>query len=331
MRMSLEPASASSVDSSSTASRPNVVAAMNGDLLRDGRVLADRPTPLHPLGRPLAGDLQRPLPGRRAHRRDRQPAGVEGRQRDLEALALAAEPVLDGHPHLVEPGDAVLDALEPHERVAALDRDAGRVGLDDERADAAASAVVLGHGGHHDDELGDRRRWWSTASPRRAGRPSPSSVGVAVLPIRAGSDPTSGSVSRNARDRALRAAGQEALLLLVGAEHLTGSGTPIDWCADSSAPRLGCTEPASISALAVGGHRQPEAAVLPRDLHPERAERGQRGDVLVGDPGLALDPAAVERRRRPRAARRGTRRRARRRRRSPRGCGWIRSRSKWPR
>jgi hypothetical protein len=28
----------------------------------------------------------------------------------------------------------------------------------------------------------------------------------------------------------------------------TGSGTPIDWCAESSAPSVGCTEPASISA-----------------------------------------------------------------------------------
>ena len=30
---------------------------------------------------------------------------------------------------------------------------------------------------------------------------------------------------------------------------LSGCGTPIDWCADSSAPSDGCTDPTSMSAL----------------------------------------------------------------------------------
>src|SRR5262245_41741071 len=108
-------------------------------------MLADRTAPLHPGRGPLPGDLEAPLARRRTHRRDRQAAGVERGQGDLESLALAAEPVLDRHPYLVEPGDAVLETLQPQERVAVLDRDARRVGLDDERRDAAAAAFVLRH------------------------------------------------------------------------------------------------------------------------------------------------------------------------------------------
>ena len=54
----------------------------------------------------------------------REPPGVERGQRDLQALALAADQVLGRHAHLVEPGHAVLDAAQAHERVAVLDGDA---------------------------------------------------------------------------------------------------------------------------------------------------------------------------------------------------------------
>ena len=77
----------------------------------------------------------------------------------------------------------------------------------------------------------------------------PSSVGVAVLAIRAGSEPTSGSVSRNAEIAPAAQRGRNSCFCSAVPTSLTGSGTPIDWCADSSAPRLGCADPTSISAL----------------------------------------------------------------------------------
>ena len=64
------------------------------DLLRDRVVLADRLAPLDALGGELARDLRRPLRGADADRRQREPPGVERRQRDLEALALLADHVL---------------------------------------------------------------------------------------------------------------------------------------------------------------------------------------------------------------------------------------------
>ena len=48
----------------------------------------------------------------------------------------------------------------------------------------------------------------------------PSAVGVAVVLMRAGSDPTSTSVSANAEIAPWREPRQQALLLLLGAEHL---------------------------------------------------------------------------------------------------------------
>ena len=77
----------------------------------------------------------------------------------------------------------------------------------------------------------------------------PSSVGTAVLPSRAGSEPTSGSVSRNAVTAPFAQRGRNRCFWSSVPNAFTGSGTPIDWCADSSAPMVGWIEPASISAL----------------------------------------------------------------------------------
>src|SRR5581483_12487924 len=57
------------------------------DLLRDGVVLAQRRAPLAALVGPLAHDLQRVLGLADADRGERQAAGVERAERDLQALA----------------------------------------------------------------------------------------------------------------------------------------------------------------------------------------------------------------------------------------------------
>jgi hypothetical protein len=62
--------------------------------------------------------------------------------------------------------------------------------------------------------------------------PEPSSVGVAVDSIRAGSEPTSGSVRRNAETAVLETRGSHSRFCSSEPASLRGSATPIDWCAD---------------------------------------------------------------------------------------------------
>ena len=64
------------------------------------------------------------LPAPTQHGGQREPAGVEGGEGDLEARALGADAVRGRDPDLVEAGDAVLDAAQAHEGVAVLDGDA---------------------------------------------------------------------------------------------------------------------------------------------------------------------------------------------------------------
>ena len=73
-----------------------------GELVRDRLVLAHRPPPLHALGGQAAADLETQLGAADRARRDRQPAGVERGERDLEPLALLADQVLDRHAHVGE-------------------------------------------------------------------------------------------------------------------------------------------------------------------------------------------------------------------------------------
>ncbi len=79
------------------------------DLLGNRLVPPDGLTPLDPLGGPLTGDPQRVFGGAGADRGQRQTAGVEGGQGNLEPLALPAEPVLGRYPYPIEVSDTVLD------------------------------------------------------------------------------------------------------------------------------------------------------------------------------------------------------------------------------
>ncbi len=160
------------------------------DLLGDRLVLADGPAPLDARARPFPGNLDSQLAGRRAAGREREAARVQGGEGDLEALALVPDAAVGRHPDLVKPGYPVLKPAQAHERVALLDGDAVGVSLDHERGDAAAVTLALGHPGHHHQEVSDD----SVGGPQLyAVQHVLGSVGG-----RAGSEPTSGSVSRNA-------------------------------------------------------------------------------------------------------------------------------------
>ena len=65
--------------------------------------------------RPLAGDLRRPLRDADADRRQREAAGVQRRQGDLQALALAPDQVLLRDEDVLEQRHRVLDAAQAHE------------------------------------------------------------------------------------------------------------------------------------------------------------------------------------------------------------------------
>src|SRR5438477_94857 len=63
----------------------------------------------------------------------------------------------------------------------------------------------------------------------------PSSLGVAIVSIAAGSDPTPGSVSANAEMAPFASSGKYFFFCPSDPNILSGCGTPIDWCADKSA------------------------------------------------------------------------------------------------
>ena len=74
----------------------------------------------------------------------------------------------------------------------------------------------------------------------------------------------------------------------------SGSGRPIDWCAESSVAIEECQVPARLRRLVVVDLREAEAAVLLGDLHPERAEVLEALDDVVGDLRVVLDLLRVD-------------------------------------
>ena len=73
-------------------------------------------------------------------------------------------------------------------------------------------------------------------------------MGVAVQRIRAGSLPTSGSVSRKALTSRVATRGRNRAFCCSVPNIRSGSATPIDWCADSSVYSAEFHEPTSSSA-----------------------------------------------------------------------------------
>ena len=223
IRMSLRPSSAMCADISRTASRANAVAAM--------KAIFASTAACSPIGWPpctrsrlhCRDIFKRVLRGRGAHRRERQPSGVQRAQGHLEAVADATDDVLRRDQYLVEAGDAVLDAAQAHERVAVLDGDAGSVGLDDEGGDAAALPFGRGDSRHHHQQLRDDAVRRPELDPvELVGLPAVHGDGGHRQPRRVGADVGLGEQER--ADRPPGAAGQVALLLFLGAGQLQRFG-----------------------------------------------------------------------------------------------------------
>jgi hypothetical protein len=191
----------------------------------------------------------------------------------------------------VEAGDAVLDAAQAHEGVAVLDGDAGRVGLHDERRDAALVALALRDPRHDDQQVGDDA----------VGGPQLHAVEDVVVPVGHGAGAEAGRVGadvglgeQEGADVRARAARQEALLLFLRAEQfqrLRNADRLVrgEQYADRRAGGAGQRERLVVVHL---GQAQP--AVLGVDLHAEGAELLEPVDHLVGDPGVALDDGRVD-------------------------------------
>ena len=77
---------------------------------------------------PLAADLGRPLGRPDADRGQRETAGVQGGEGDLQPLPLAPDQVLLRDEDVLQQRHRVLDPAQAHERVAVLDGDPVGVG-----------------------------------------------------------------------------------------------------------------------------------------------------------------------------------------------------------
>ena len=108
----------------------------------------------------------------------------------------------------------------------------------------------------------------------------PSADGSAVVERRAGSEPTLVSVRAKAlmAPRAMR--GRYFFFSSSDPKSLSGWGTPMDWCAESSAVRLASTLPSSDITFPYSTCEKPEAAVRGGDLHAEGAQPAQAIDHL---------------------------------------------------
>ncbi len=93
----------------------------------------------------------------------------------------------------------------------------------------------------------------------------------------------------------MRASRQETLLLLGGAGELQRFRHTDRLMGRQQRPDAGVHAGDDRQGPVVGDLRQPETAVLLRDLHAETAELGQFTDVFVGYPRVAFDAAAVHR------------------------------------
>ena len=250
--------------------------------------------------------FEAPLAGAGAHGGQRQPPGVQGGQGDLQAWPSRPIRFVGGHADLVEPGHAVLDAAQAHEGVAVLDGDARESASTTNAEMPPLCPSPLGHPRHHDEQVGDH----AVGGPQldaveHVGRSRPRSEPRSCR-SRAGSEPTSGSVSRNALISLRAQRGRNLRFCSAVPNSFSGSARR-----STGAPTAARRAPGwpSRPASAPGCSRRwirPEPAVLLGDLHPEGADLLQPVDDLVGDAGLAFDEQAVDLSRRTPRSRRGT-------------------------
>ena len=201
--------------------------------------------------------------------------------------------------------------------------------VEDEGGDAAAVALGLRHLRHHHDDVGDRA----------VGRPQLAAVEhVAALGRDGrGAEPRGvradvGLGEQEGGDVVARHQRQPLLLLLLGAEADERLGDADRLVGGEQRRERGVPGAGEHERLVVVDLREAEAAVLLGHLHAERAELLEAVDDRLGDPRLALDLERVDLTRRgTRAAAPGTPRPCATAAGSSLGWGWMRSSRRLPR
>ena len=117
----------------------------------------------------------------------------------------------------------------------------------------------------------------------------PSSDGVAVVDMFAGSEPASTSVSANALIAPFARRGKKRRFWSSVPNSVSGCGTPIDWCAEISAVRFPSCDVINLQGADVRHLRQAEPTVLARDLDAERADVAERLHHRLGNLTFAID------------------------------------------
>ena len=98
--------------------------------------------PLNPLARPFPADIEQPFAKADARRWNREPASVQGRERDFQSLAFLGDHVFARHAHVGEFHDAVVERAQSHEVAAIRDFQSGRIDIDNERSDLLALPAI---------------------------------------------------------------------------------------------------------------------------------------------------------------------------------------------
>ena len=266
------------------------------ELLRDRIVLADRPAPLHALGGPAARDLETALP--RGDRRDRQrePAGVQRNERELQPFALAPQHVFLGHTDVGEADHAVVERLQTHEMAAIHDFDAGPVHLDDERGDLLllfAPDHLRRRARHHDQQLS----LGAVGAPQFFAVQDPGITVVARDGARLhrrwiGPDAVFGQ--GECGDRTFGETGEILFLLRLVAEHFERLGNADRLMRGEQCGQRAIDRRNELDRLHVRELRQAEPPVLAGNLDAEGAELPQALNHVLGDFAFPIDAVGVD-------------------------------------
>ena len=268
-----------------------------GDLLLDGAVREDLGAELGAPGGVLHRLLDHLGHGAGEGGAHAEPAAVQDLHGDLEAVADVAEHVLHRDGHVVEVDLGRVGRLDAHLLLRRAARQAAERALHDERGHLVLRGVRLrvgdGRLGEHGEHLGD-------PAVRDPDLGAVEHVVLAVggefgaRPDRAGVAARGGLRQRERRDPLSGGQVRQVLLLLrlvpADEDPLVADGL-VRAAEDADAEVALAHLLADPGVLRVG---QPEAAVLLRHLHPERAHLLHALDHVVGHPLLAVQPQGVD-------------------------------------
>ena len=213
-------------------------------------------------------------------------------ERELQALALAPEEVLLRDADVREADDAVLDRPQAHE-VAADARP--RRPASDFSTMNARDLLACPDGVRHDDEAARRSCRWCTRASRRSG--SSSRPRACASRSSRGSPDRSRRAPRSARTPRSRPGARRGRYFFFCSSvpnSFSGCGTPIDWCAESSATRLPSRLVTSSIASPYSSCDRPRPPYSFGIFMPKAPSSAQALDDRRRDLALAVDRVRID-------------------------------------